>query len=200
MALVAALAISLGIPSVHFLFAYNYHDTVLKAQSSILAQPLQRMINLNPMMWTFDSEAIQDLLTRDIADQNVEVRRVKQLNGKLIESSPGQVAKLAWPTITVRQPLMDHEQPVAELEVIYSLDGAMTVTKLVAVMSTTAGLIIFWFLSQFPLRMLEKSWRRINYLASYDALTGLPNRPTFLEQLSRVIEDVECPSQTVIIH
>ena len=200
MALVAALAISLGIPGIHFFFAYNYHDTVLKAQTSILAQPLQRMINLNPMIWTFDSEAIQDLLSRGIADQKVEVRRVKQLNGKLIESSPGLVSELAWPTITVRQQLMDQEQPVAELEVIYSLDSALSITKLVALMSTTAGFAIFWFLSQFPLRMLEKSWRRINYLASYDALTGLPNRPTFLEQLSRVIEDVECPSQTIIIH
>ena len=95
---------------------------------------------------------------------------------------------------------MDQEQPLAELEVIYSRDGALSITKLVALMSTTVRFAIFWFVSQFPLRMLEKSWRCINYLASHDALIGLPNRSTFLEQLSRMIEDAERPSQTVLIH
>ena len=142
----------------------------------------------------------KDLLSRDIADQTVEVRRVKQLNGKLIESSPDLVSELAWPTITVHQQSMDQEQSVAELEVIYSRDGALSITKLVALMSTTVGFAIFWYVSQFPLRMLEKSWRCINYLASHDALTGLTNRPTFLEQLSRMIGDAERPSQTVLIH
>ena len=71
---------------------------------------------------------------------------------------------------------------------------------LVALFSCIAGLLIYWGLRVLPLRSLERAWNRLSFLASHDALTGLPNRMLFLDRLEQSLSRARRNDQIVTVH
>ena len=199
-ALTAALAIAIGAPAGYFYFSYQHHKTVHTAQALNLTKPLERLISLNPHMWSFKDEGLVSILSqKNIGFSNVR-HRVIRLDGSVVIQYPGSMQPSLWPDMAVRKDLLDHGRPVATLEITHSSRHLMTATLMIAAASTFAGFFIYWFLSVYPLRMLEKSWQRINYLARFDELTGLVNRGSLVDHLNRAIADTARRPCMLIVH
>lgn len=201
MALAVAILVSLGTPTGYFYFGYQHHKMTHTAQAQLMSKPIERLISHHPEIWFYKTDRLNGIISRMRTGHHGDnLRRITRLDGGLIVQYPEAAQVPEWPVIAVKRKLLDFGRPVAAIEIVHSLRGLLVTTLVIAVASIVGGLLIYWFLSVFPLRMLESSWQRISYLARYDTLTGLANRATLHDLLERTIADNARRSGSVVVH
>ena len=200
LAAVAALAISLGAPAGYLYFGYQQATGSLSAESFLMAQQITQLINSNPDYWQFETIRIEEMIGRHHHDSGGDDHRVVSNSGKLIAESSTIAPGSPWPTVTRQETLHDYGVAVGHLDITYSLENLYKVALLVAVFSCIAGLLIYWGLRVLPLRSLERAWNRLSFLASHDALTGLPNRVLFIDRLEQSLSRTRRNDQIVTVH
>ena len=200
LAAVAALAISLGAPAGYLYFGYQRAIGSLSSESFLMAQQITQLINSNPDYWQFEAIRIEEMIGRHHHDIGGDDHRVVSNSGKLIAESSSITPGSPWPTVTRQETLHDYGVAVGRLNVTYSLENLYKMTLLVALFSCFAGLLIYWGLRLLPLRSLERAWNRLSFLASHDAMTGLPNRVLFLDRLEQTLSQARRKGQIVTVY
>lgn len=153
---------------------------------------------------------IEGLIETDLAPGLLPERRsVIDATGQAVSYSGPAVAR---PLLISRAPLLGIEGPVGEVRVERSLRPVLRSTAVVAAASLALAAAIFSALYLLPLRALRRTIaalrdeqqeairrdiserrqyeRHLSRLANYDALTGLPNRSMFRDQLRAAVESV----------
>jgi diguanylate cyclase (GGDEF)-like protein len=200
LAAVTALAISLGIPAGYLYFGYQQATGAISAESVLLSQEITRLVSSNPDYWQFETIRIEELIGRHQHDPGGDSRRVTDRSGNLVAGSSTIAPDNYWPILSQRQSLYDYGVAAGYLDITYSLKTLYSTTLLVALFSIFAGLLIYWGLRVLPLRSLERAWDRLSFLASHDALTGLPNRVLFLDRLEQSLSRAQRRGRVVTVH
>ncbi len=190
-ALITALAVAIGTPLGHFYFTYKNEHVQLGAEATMLAKSFTEIVSKDAELWQFKVHRLRSVLSeRGNAPQD-EVRQLMQADGSLIIQHPDGVKIPGRPQIVVYHNVYDFGRLIGRVVITKSLWPIIHHCIWISLLSGTAGLAIFWFMSVYPLRALQHAWGRISYLASNDALTGLANRTIFVDRLDSAIADEE---------
>ncbi|MBE0602279.1 MAG: PAS domain S-box protein, partial [Deltaproteobacteria bacterium] len=151
---IAAAAVALSLPSVHFAIAYKSLDAAVGAEAEVSAQSVTRIVAEGPDLWEFESEKIVALLEERVADRGVEIRRVLNGAGLLLAETTGNIA----PPVLVRsRPIYDAGRLVGTLEVRRSLRPLLWMTALFALFGGVLGAAVFFTFKIFPMAALRKA-------------------------------------------
>ena len=200
LATVTALIISLGVPAGYLYVGYQQAVGALSAESYLMAQQITQLINRNPDYWQFETIRIEEIIGRHRDDTGASDHRVVRNSGEVIAERSTIAPGSPWPTVTRQAALNDYGIAVGRLDIIYSLEALYKGTLLVALFFSFVGLLIYWGLRVLPLRALQRAWDRLSFLASHDALTGLPNRVLFLDRLEQALSQARRKGQVVTVH
>lgn len=199
-ALITALAISLGAPAGYLYFGYHNYSTSISAEVDVKANQISQLISGNPEYWPFEGLRIESFLAHLDSSPINDLHRVVDNSGTIIVQSPSEAPLFNWPTIMRQRALLDYGRPVARLEITQSLQPLYQQTMVIGLFSVLAGLLIYWVLRVVPLRALKRTWDRVTYLASHDALTGLPNRVLFHDRLEHALARVDGDRTAVTVY
>ncbi len=186
----AAMIVALVIPVLHFYYVYQYNTGSIESKTEINAKLISQLIGHNPELWQFETLRINELLGDAGHHASMELQRVVVENGDLVAERATGGAPLLTPIIRDSHPLYDAGVVVGRVELERSLRPQLIQSLMVFVLSGLLGVGIFIALRAIPLRVLRGVIERASFLASHDALTGLPNRAVFQESMAHTISDV----------
>ena len=199
-AAVTALVIAVGTPVGYLSFGYRQQDVATSTKVDFMARQISQLIGNNPVYWQFEGIRIGELLQNPNDDPTRILHRVFDQNGDVVVQYPASAPRFHWPVMVRKRDLFDYGEVVGQIEVTQSLQSLYSRTALVTVFSILAGLLIFWVLRVLPMRALMRAWDRVAYLASHDALTGLPNRTLFLDRLHHILANAPRQRDTITVH
>ncbi len=187
LAAIVAIAVGLAIPAAHFDTKYRYQTSRVRAGVDQLGVSLSAMVSRNPLLWRFETERLTAILPDD--RRTIDLHRIFDDAGKLVAERPAATADLlAFPRIVAEAPIYNSGEVVGRIEVVHTLRPLLLITALAGLVGLAVAVIIFLIFRELPLRALRRATEKISYLASHDALTGLPNRDLFRDRLEQSLE------------
>jgi diguanylate cyclase (GGDEF)-like protein len=199
-AAVLALVISIGFPAGYFYFGYEREKARINGEIELLARQVSQLISANPEYWQFETHRIAELIRDRDHDAKANLHRVLDKRGEVVAQSPDPAPAFGWPPVRAEKTLYDYGHPVGTLQLLHSLRSLYQRGMLVTVLAVLGGALAYAAFRFLPLRSLQRAWDRVAYLASHDALTGLPNRVLFLDRLESVIAAAPRQNDVVTVH
>lgn len=182
-AAVIATIVALALPLSYFVSARSVLTAVLETEVEINARITAQVIQANPALWRFQTAKLQEFLKRRPRHGAAEIRRVIDLDGKIIaESADAVAAPIVWSSADV----MDAGVKVGELKIARSLIPLLWRMALVALFSTLLGAAIFVVLRVLPLRALRNA-----SVENAKLIEGLRQREDELARVNRGLEERE---------
>ncbi len=191
LAALAALLVSTIPPLGWSLLATRYQSGRMDAELRMQALTIERLIADDPAGWWQDGERLRAILAASAAGQP-ERYDIVDTSGILLASSDDALGgHLAGPLLTRTHVLSGSAGIVGAVRSTSSLRPLMHQTAGMALLGLLLGCGTFAVFRFVPVRSLRRSLQQVTYLASHDALTGLPNRTVFIDRLERTIATLE---------
>lgn len=187
-ALVTVLLVVLVPPLTYLYVGYERAQGALEAGVSISTRLVSRLVNANPDLWQFEDTRIIDLFNDARGADKEDVYRVYDKSGSLVVQVPADIAPSNWPTLSNEEILYSYGQSVGRVSVEHSMENVYITTLTIGLISVVVGFFFHLVLRHLPVASLTRAWKQINYLASNDDLTGLPNRMSLKRQLDDYIQ------------
>jgi diguanylate cyclase (GGDEF)-like protein len=200
MALVLALVISIGLPAGYAYLNFQRERAAVLSELDLTARPLSKLISTDPEYWQFETHRIGELIRIRERTHVGHLHRVLDRDGQIIAQSPNPAPDFAWPPLRAEKPLYDYGEVVGRLQMVHPLEDFYRRSILVVAIAGLGGLLAYAAFRYLLLRSLRGAWDRIAYLASHDALTGLPNRVLFLDRLGHVLASAPRQNSVVAVH
>jgi diguanylate cyclase (GGDEF)-like protein len=223
-ALAVALVVTLAPPLGYWITAYKDFGGGLEFKAKVKATALSDLIATSPELWMYAENRLQGLLVREAFPLDTELVRVYDVGGNLLAEA-GNIP--VSPVMRRSYLLHDSMRLVGRIEVSESLRGILVGTAIAAALGILLGGLVFIALRTFPLRALRRvaedlsanhaklfqsnillqqevrqtqlATERAEYLAYYDALTGLANRNLFHERLVQYVESAKSDGQKLAV-
>ncbi len=198
-ALVIAVAISIGLPGLFFSFLYNSEISGLNAELDVAASQISRVIHLNPLLWQYEEEKLKGLLRQREylkVDDNAYILRP---DGKTLLSLPQDIP---GPFVRREANLTDAGKVVARLVLERSLYDPLQYTVFAFILSTGLSFGLFFVLRGLARNIGSRAEQEILQLAFYDPQTSLPNRRLLndrIEQNLQYAERESCQAAVLLI-
>ncbi len=183
LAAATALSFALLVPAAYFITGDVRIQARLDAQAAIGATAISDLAMRNPDLWTFENARIRGMLAQLIGEEASRIR-VFAVNGQKVAELGAAQPK---PILTARRTVYDSGMAVGMLEVAESGRPLAVSTAAVALFALLAAACVFAVLRLLPLRLLDRALSRAAFLATHDALTGLPNRALFRDRLDQAL-------------
>jgi diguanylate cyclase (GGDEF)-like protein len=189
----AALGIAAAFPLGYLLAAHDRLRGAIEVRAQLFSAQVSDAASQNPELYnSFFGGGGIDLSGLAIAEPDPAITTAPEQRGvfaadgrRLLDvASP---VPLEWPTLSVRQPVLQNGHPLGEVEIARSLRAQVVVTGAIAAASLTFGLILLALLRSIPLRLMNEALERAAFLAAHDQLTGLPNRAVLMDRLTQSI-------------
>jgi diguanylate cyclase (GGDEF)-like protein len=185
-----ALVVAIAPPVGYFAVRHAAEAMVATQEAEQLARGVSALVATHPDGWAFQLLALQDRLAPLALDSLTPERRVlASLSGVELAARlvPEGVTAVPGPTLTRSADVLDFGWPVATVTVTRSVHEATLTTAMVALFAAIGGALVFITMRTLPLGLLRRAMDRAAWLATHDALTGLPNRTLFRERLSAAL-------------
>lgn len=151
---IISLIITLSIPTLYFVFAYQYIAGSMKTEMTFTARMVEDLVANNPDSWQFEEIRLQEILDRKLDHTNRENRTIRNLQGQVIAEAGEPVVRLS---AAFRQPVYDSGIEVARLEFDRSLTPLVLRTAMIGVGSALLGIMTFLLFYFFPVRTLQRA-------------------------------------------
>ena len=181
-AMVIGASVALLLPLVHFLAGYQSLQAVVTTEVEINARLVTQIVNVNPELWMVEGDRLAALVDRGPVDRTPEIRVVFGAGGEVVAEKRDALAPPFW---SAESDVFDAGQVTGKMRITRSLRPLLVETAWVGLFSLVLGLGIVFALKWLPLRALVEANRKLRLLASYDSLTGLPNRELFRDRLAQ---------------
>jgi len=157
-----ALFVAILFPLDYYLDIRQFTIGNIEVEAEINSRIISGLINANPKMWQYEQMRLEELLGRRPKSGEKEIRRIVDLQGKVVaESNDG----IAPPLITRSYDLKDSGTTVGRLEVSRSMRPHIIGTILYIIFGIFLGLIAFFAVRILPFRAMiraERSLREAN--------------------------------------
>ena len=157
-AAVAALATAMIVPGLYFLTAYLYESERMTRDARRAASSISRQIYLNPEVWRFDLNSLEDAVFRVQQGGAPIAYRVTDAAGEAVHQFGAGVVESS---VTKSAELGDGVTIVGSLAVTESIRGVWLRTGLAAILGALLGLGAFASLQILPLRALTRALQRL---------------------------------------
>ncbi|MBL4647239.1 MAG: EAL domain-containing protein [Rhizobiales bacterium] len=195
-----AIIIAILPPIGYFYMGLERESGVISAEISFKAKHVSNLISGNPSMWEFESLRIQKLIEGSANDEIISTSQVLDMTGEIVAQYPNELPKFFWPVVVERRQLYDFGTIVGALEVTHSLEHLYKKSLIIAGISVLASLLLYWALRVIPLRLVQRAWDQVKFLANHDVLTGLANRSTVLAKLESILHPDDGGRKPVAIY
>jgi len=137
---------------------YRYIAEEAGTHASTSAELLSRLIYGHGAAWRFETDRLEEILSRTYTHGDAIYQEVTGLNGRTIIRTG---APPAWPSITGQAAITESAWRVGTLEVVIGLRPTLVRTGLVALLSLLAALATLLAGRTLPLRMVEQAFQRL---------------------------------------
>jgi len=151
---VVAVIASCAPPMIFFVSSYNLQQAVIDTETEINAGIATQIINANPGLWRFQQLKLEEFLQRRPHQGGLEVRRIVDLDGKVIAESADAIAS---PSMWRSRDILDAGVKVGEIKIARSLRPLLYQTVGVGVLAMALGLCVFVAMRLLPLRALDRA-------------------------------------------
>jgi signal transduction histidine kinase len=151
---VIAFAVAVTFPIIYFMSSYRLAKAVLDTEAAINGRIASEVVNANPTLWQYQQPKLEEFLKRRARPGSSEVRRIADLNGKVIAQSAD---RLFSPVMWRSADLWDAGVKVARIEIGRSLRPLLYETAGVGFLGILLGWASFVVLRVLPLRALNRA-------------------------------------------
>jgi diguanylate cyclase len=158
-----ALLVAILLPGLVWLMSEATQAQYIELDAGFKAELISsEIINLNPDMWQFEIQRLEDIVNKNYAIQHgsyqaddvEEQRTVLDLNNAVILSSGSE--KVSWPIVTRSAPLYSAGTQVGYFTIERTLYPAIHTSLYAALAGLILGLAVFVTLRVVPMRALKK--------------------------------------------
>ena len=191
-----AVAILLLLPSSYFVIHYYAVQSELRLEAETNARLFTQLINDAPDMWQFQTDRIEEILSRRPGDGTAESRRLRDAQARVIAEN---TQSLDEPTVATRLPVFDAGREVGQIEIERSLRPAWLGTGLAALLAALLAGAVFAALRLLPLRALRRADRKVAEQAVHTAFLEKAHREATEEArikthfLARLTHEIRTP-------
>lgn len=151
---VTAAIVALALPGSYLAAVYHTDKAVMRTEAEINARLATQIINANPELWRFQVRKFEEFLKRRPQERVAEVRRIRDLEGRLVAESADA---LAFPTFWQSKALLDAGVEVGRIEIGRSLRPLILQGAGVFVFGLMLGGGVFVVLRVLPIRALNRA-------------------------------------------
>lgn len=187
LAAIAAFSVVTLLPAAYFASGYRYHSGQIAAETEFLSERVSRIVGHNPEMWAYEVSRIDEVIVPSSQNDHLERRLVRDFRREPVAEYVSSDRWSDFPQISDEVWIYDSGSVAGTLSIHRSLRPLLESTGLVALISLILGCGVFLALRTLPLKALQRAIERISFLASHDALTGLPNRELFADRLQQAM-------------
>lgn len=194
MAATVAAIVAISVPANFYNAKHQYYHGLLVAEVEIVAKNIERLVATFPTTWREKTDELNLILNSGSQAGATDPRRIALFAGEqLISGSRRPAYNFAtdWAVARTSKSIYLDGHELGRVEADISLKTIATHTLLVAMFAGVFGVAAFVILRRFPLRALQEALEEVNYLASHDQLTDLPNRTLFHDRLQQALAEAE---------
>lgn len=154
LALVLSLAVIVSLPLVNWFLGRHYLITSLQSEAVFYSSFASNLISANPDYWRYEKLRLEEFLARHPFEAHSETRRIVDLEGRTVASSPEKVAP---PSMARTGDIYDSGKVVARFVIERSLRPLMAKTFEAGLLGLLIGSAIYVSMRLFPLRTISNA-------------------------------------------
>lgn len=194
MAATVAAIVAVTLPANFYNSQHKYHHGLLDADVYYISRELSQFAAKHPSTWQTKTSKLNEIAKRlSHPEQRGQAQIVIFAGQNAVSGAqvPFGAFGPRWAGASASYPIYLSGHKIGRVEAHISLRPVVAQTLFVMILAGTVGLAAFLILRRFPLRALQEALDEVNYLASHDQLTNLPNRTLFRDRLQQAIAQGE---------
>ncbi|MBK8211344.1 MAG: EAL domain-containing protein [Rhodospirillales bacterium] len=188
-ATIAALVVATVLPLAYFHFGQQFEAGQIEAETKQEASLVSSLISHNPANWQTEITRLLAILN-SFPGPEAYTHTIYDAKGSVVVQLGHHSKNAPWPLaleLVEARRIYQADRVVAQVEIRRPLDDLLTRTAFVAAIASLLALLLFVALRVMPLRALQRAVQDASFLASHDAMTGLPNRTLFQDRLRQAL-------------
>jgi len=194
MAATVAAIVAITVPANFYHSRHQYYQGLLDADVDNVAHHISAFAATYPSTWPTKTNELDEIIQGLSHPGQRDQAQVLVFSGRDIVAgtqSSTQILGTDWAGASASYPIYLDNRKIGRVEVHISLKSVAMQTLIVALLAGAFGFAAFIILRRFPLRALQEALDEVNYLASHDQLTDLPNRTLFHDRLQQAVAQAE---------
>lgn len=194
MAATVAIIVATILPTNFYHSQHKYYQGRLDADVYNIAYLISEFAATYPSTWQTKTNHLNAIIGRLPSQDQRDQTQIKLSSGRktIVDNHIyAQNIEAEWPEARTFYPIYLNGHAIGRIEAHISLQTLAIQTLVMATLAGILGLAAFIILRRFPLRVLKDALDEVNYLASHDQLTDLPNRTLFRDRLQQALAQAE---------
>jgi signal transduction histidine kinase/CheY-like chemotaxis protein/HPt (histidine-containing phosphotransfer) domain-containing protein len=149
-----AVAVAVALPGIYTVISRERERAVIETEAEINARIASRVVNPNPQLWQFETQKLEEFLSRRPGRRDPELRQIKNLSGEVVARSADPLSK---PIHCASAAVVVSGLTVGRVEICRSVRPVLLRGLGLAAIGLALGGLIFFLMRRIPLLGLHKT-------------------------------------------